>query len=794
MSGGLTLEQIKLMDSAPQAETSSTISPSDEGYTLEEIKSGLPEHDSPLERAKTVGEGVLQGALGPVGTAISIGFGSDPQAMRERASAHPIAHGASEAAGFLGSMGTGKGIAPVLEMAGKATAKKLGASGVLAGGTKMATELGLLSAGDEVSKLIQNDPDQSLGSAAANIGMSAALGLGGGTALSGLGAMAAAKGGKLNQFLEDFKGRMDYHLNNPDPVGVLGKELEDHYQAVKGMADEVYGPTGIKAQDIAKAVPESHPRMIEQVAQVESKVGDALEAMRVKPELYPRHLVAQLEDWEKIYKDGVEGQFKTSADYFNAIQELKQKAQNMAKYGQRIPSYAPEYKFVDSMREMANDLKTALEDKDIWGKAATRQEAINKAFTEFHPALKDFERKFTTELNGQKVVDPTKINTYVNQLGKPNAELKKEMLENFLNASEKYKNVIDKSHANLGLEAPEWNSSLALTKESLNDLPPGAHLADALVKRGLAKFGGRALGAIGGAGFGKFFGMSGFGAIIGEHTLGPLLESILPALTKPILEGPANAEGLKGAIDYSMAIVKGDRILSKAAKNIFVKGASILPDHVIPTEKTLEKFDKSLKAASNDPNRLLQSGQNVAHYLPQHTVAITKSAMDTISALNALKPNTDPQFPLEDDRQPSKIEQSTYNRALMIAEQPAVLLNNIPDGTLLPNDVTFLKQLHPGAYNNMKDKVVAAMVDHIGKGESIPYKTQLGLSIFLEQPLMESLSPGNVIANQMVGKQQQAPQGEAQNGKPRGQKTALQKLSGMYNTPIQAREREKNSA
>lgn len=767
-------------------------------YTLEEIQSGLPQHDSILERAKTLAEGAAQGIAGPVGTATAIGLGSDPEMMRERAAAHPIAHKAAELGGFLATIGAGSGLAPVVGRIGQGVEALTGLSGVAGSSVKLATEMALLSAGDETSKLIMNDPEQSMGSALTNVGTSALLGMGGGAALGGLGKLwDVTAGSKAKQFLEDFKGRINYHMENPNPVEGLTRELEDHYHNVTSMADEVYGPQGLKAQDISKAVPEANEKIISQVGDVGSKLSDALETMRAKPELYPPNLTAKLEQWGKIFNEGVEGQFKDSKDYFNSIQELKQRLQSVAKYGERVPQIAPEYDFISKSRELADHLKTSLEDSGVWGKAAKRQQDINKAFTDFLPSLKDFESRFTTKLgDGSRAIDPGKVNTYLNQLGKPNAELKQEMLNNFLNASEKYKNVVDKTHLNLGLDAPEWHNPLNMSKSTLSKLPNGAKMADVLVKRGLAKFGGSALGGTIGALGGKMVGMPGIGAIIGEHTLGPMLETILPALTKPILGNMTSVEGLKGAVDYGMAVVKGERVLSSAARNIFKAGHDVLPEKLIPTPQVIEKFDKQLKAASNDKQRLMNTGSAVAHYLPQHTVAMTSAALNIIKTMDAVRPNTSPDSPLSEDREPNRIELAKYNSALMIAQQPAILLPKIKDGNITPGEVAMLQQLHPGAYANMKNKIVAALADHTSKGGLVPYKTQLGLSTFLGQPLSSSLQPVNIAMNQMLP----PPGGQPQEGAASGteatgqQKAALQKLSGMYNTPIQARERDKSNA
>lgn len=909
------------------------------------------------QMAKTIGEGALQGALGPVGTAIAIGYGSDPNEMRKRAEASPWAHGLSEAGGFIGSFGVGAGVGPVTSALGKGAEALSGAGKVFGGGTRLGVELSALTAGNEISKMMTNDPDQSIGSAATNIGMSALIGFGGGVALGGTGALWNATAGKrVGQFIEDFKGRLKYHVENPNPTELLGKELEDHYQAVKSMADEVYGASGIKAQDISKAVPETNFKIAEQasglIGQIDNIIAQAekessiygsggrisalrgyrdrlkqalgisqdeayevsrselssrlskleppeaplnkvverqkakliapeadkkllslqaeLEKMPVEKEIAEAHQkqmsghhapnakerldankswfkvlereqelkgkIALREAELKLHNEAIESVIneeqsktlekfnekvastnkqaastkkqleeltppqplsnKSSADIYQALDQFKKDIGPLKNWS-KLESFTeqPSSKLVG---DVYNKMMTALEDTGVWGKAAERQKAINKAFHEFLPSLKDFEKRFTSEVGGQRVIDPGKISTYVNQLGKPNAELKQEMLENFLNASGKYKSVVDQSHHNLGLAAPEWNSSLSMAKESLKKVPGGAKLADALVKRSLDKFGGRALGAAAGYGAGKLLGLGELGAIIGSHTLGPVLETILPALVKPILENISNPEGLKGAVDYGMHVIKGERILNNAAKNVFKPGSAILPENLMPTEKTLEKLDKSLRAAQNDPQMLFNAGSGQAHYLPTHTASIAASAMRTVEMLNKMRPDINPQFPLDDERHPDRIELAKYKRALTIAEQPAVVLASVADGSLTPGDVGVLQALHPGAYANMKNKLISAMTEHVANGELIPFKTQMSLSVFLGQPLTEALRPINMVSNQLVGKQQEqgqeAPGPEGARNAPKGQKAALQKLSGMYNTPIQAREREKNSA
>lgn len=148
------------------------------------------------QQALTAVEGTAQGFAGPVATGAeallsSAGVpGLTPEDQELRAKANPITRYGTEAVGFgLGAL-TGTGEAALLSRFGKAAelASGLGEAGKVAKlATRTGAELAAFQAGNEISKTINQDPNQTLGSAAINIGLSGIMGAAGGAALGQVG-------------------------------------------------------------------------------------------------------------------------------------------------------------------------------------------------------------------------------------------------------------------------------------------------------------------------------------------------------------------------------------------------------------------------------------------------------------------------------------------------------------------------------------------------------------------------------------------------------------------------------
>lgn len=741
-------------------------------------------------------EGAGRGLAGPLADAFERGLGVPAEDIRGREEANPTIHALAETGAFAGSMLLGVGEAGLVAKAGNVAAKALkvgeeaGAASKIAGGAvKLATEMGLLQAGDETSKMITGDPNQTAESAASAITLAGLMGGVGGGALGAVSPIwKATVGNKAGQIIEDFKSRMKFHLDNPELTTAVGDELQNHYTTVKSLADEVYGPTGLKAQDILKSVPELNPKISSEMQNISENLQKQITKMNENPYRYPPRLASQLQEDSQNFLDVVTRPGATSGDLFNAAQDLKQTFQGYSKYEKFVKPVDEAYNFVRDSKDIAFKLRNSLENPEVWGKAAERQKTINGAFADFLPKLKDFEKKFTTEVAGERVIDPSKVNTYVSQLGKPNAELKKEMVKNFLDAAEHYKKVISDTHANLGLTDPLPHSSTALIRHTLEETTSGAKLADLFVKKGIVDLTGEGTGAAIGAMFGKSAGMEGIGALIGAQTLGPFFKSVLPALVKPMLESANNATGLKAAIDYGMAVVKGEAEIAKVSKSLFKSGVELFgPDAVSPGSR--KKLEKALDHYENNPQAMLEVGGQVGHYLPQHNTAMGDITARATQYLNSLKPGTARGAPFDAPSVPTEAEKSAYNRALDLAQKPLLIARNIKDGTITPQDITTVKTIYPSLYTKLSQKFMNDAIEHMSKEDSVPYKTRLGLSLFLGQPLDSTMSAASIMAAQPI-----LPPPQQQSGVTRKKKNTapLSKMHNMYKTPGQSAEEDRS--
>ena len=166
----------------------------------------VPDADrsSTKELVKTGLEGFSEGVAGPLGTAYQRAIGNSPEDLRAREEANPLIHGAGKVAGLLvGGAGLlGKAAGLVAE----------GAAG------RAAVENALFTAGDEVSKMIKEDPHASVQSALLHTGLAGVLGGAVGKA-SELGAT------KLAPFINDFRSTLLSKLEGMG-AGAISTEAE----------------------------------------------------------------------------------------------------------------------------------------------------------------------------------------------------------------------------------------------------------------------------------------------------------------------------------------------------------------------------------------------------------------------------------------------------------------------------------------------------------------------------------------------------------------------------------------
>lgn len=283
---------------------------------------------------------------------------------------------------------------------------------------------------------------------------------------------------------------------------------------------------------------------------------------------------------------------------------------------------------------------------------------------------------------------------------------------------------------------------------------------------------------------------------VGRYVSREAPDAIKLALLKRMgSSAPADAGGFKAAVDFIHASLKGETLAGKASKALFKAGQEVLPQGFMPTDREKTKLDDHLKTLQTNPNPLMNVGGKTSYYLPDHGQALAQRAATSVNYLNSLRPSPSKQSPLDAEPLIPKAQKTAYDRALTIAEQPLSVLPKVKDGSITPQDLQHLNTLYPGLLNHLKQTVSSEMANHLSDGGKIPYKTRMGLSLLLGQPLDSTLTPQGIQAAQATFQQnasptQPAPQ--ARGGAGHSMK-ALSKISEIDQLPSQARQAAKVS-
>lgn len=246
-------------------------------------------------------------------------------------------------------------------------------------------------------------------------------------------------------------------------------------------------------------------------------------------------------------------------------------------------------------------------------------------------------------------------------------------------------------------------------------------------------------------------------------------------------DAPTNAAALKQAMGMASAVEKGERLLTRATKDVFEakNGTAVkAPD--------VSKLKELVDDVVQDESKLLNVGADLGHYLPDQAAALGAATVRNVRYLASLRPSTAPLSPLDGPRKVAQNEESDYNRALAIAQQPLIVLDAVKQGRVTMKDMQHIHQLYPSLVPQMQAKLQQEMMEALANGKDIPYATQIGLSAFMGMPLSTSLQPRAIRAAQPV--QVSMP---PQQGKPMRKSPGMSKLPSASLTPGQSRARDR---
>lgn len=775
------------------------------------------------QMAKTALEGAASAATFGASTGIEKAFGATNEDIQGRRKANPGVHALGQVAGLVAPSfipGVGEAAAAkTLESSGAAAAELLGLGGETASlmskvGAKTVSEaaqMAMFQGGDEISKMITNDPEQSAQSAVADIGMAGLLGGATGAVFGSVAPLwKATVGDKAAQAMADFKSRFNFHVNNPDPAAAMAEELGTHQSSMEALRKDVYSAGGLKQEALTKLLPEQvTPEIQQTTAGFLDKVKNTVADMRANSESYSPSQIQALENTIRGVEDklspsisgaeflqGMKPETGTAFDHFTEVEKVKKQLQDLANYnGPPLVKGSAEANFLGKVRGLASESREILENPEVWGKAGEMQRDLNRASAKAIKPSELFQKRFMAlSGDGSRVVDPGKIQTFINQLGKHSADIKQDVLQTYLKESSAVRDEISKIYQRLGVPSPVEPPGLSVTNTLLEKPTAGSKLADAAIHQGLEDMAGKAIGGAVGAGAGSAIAGrwgAAAGGLFGEHVLGKGVSKLIHPLIRPIMDGVANGAGAKGAIDYVSTVAKGQSALQKAAKAVFKHGDKpIISEITNSSLRQRKQLNDAVVKMQTDPSFMSKVGGDVGHYLPVHSTALAQTAANTLSFLNSQRPDTQPKMPLDSKLPPEPGKVANYNRMLDIANNPLSIMPKIASGSITAPEILAMKTMYPGLYNSTVSHLLNEMNTHLSKGDAVPYRTKMGLSLFAGQPLDSTMTPQSIVAAQPKPPAHQQPQGSPQQGKPPAASSTkgLGKMAQSYSTPEQSRD------
>lgn len=845
-------------------------------------------------------EGLAKGITGPLAPALERAVGVNPEDIRGREEANPVTHYGSELAGLVGSSMAGVGLGGALSKIGEAAGAgaealnigKLGSSVV-----RHAVENIAFQAGEEASKAILSDPNQSVDTAITDMGLASLIGGAFGT-ISPL--WKAASGTKLATQLSSIANKLGgiegvvpdtiteaMTKANVDPPAAIKAAMSNDpllQQAASSLLQSDATKSGLEFQkmshDFNKQVGDSIANAFGKTPEQVDSIGDLskYESGKAIGQKLAQEYKAQIDPIAQVF-DNLKTKFKdiellptttnSIADQISkrAIEEgwTASPSSDIMKEVNRTLKELPLQKNLknlgDFITQAGNNANSDLMNgplrraggimtrimKDAEADVISHQlgekegplavEAFKAARGRYaeQSALKDAldsrlhiggsTSGFGKELNKMAIADGESLLKRLSGYGdadvinflQKNYPQTAELIKNY-HVNDLLKTASDKAKfgttinsstllSKLNKMSPEIRNFIA-SPGTLNRVEAAKFLKDSFENSALKNYNfsntartlDKAMQYIPATAVGMI-------TMLAGHN--PATALLLGALTKTLGRDVPDAtrlamlkflgssqrvssDGFKHTIDLINHTLKGESLIGKAIKNTFKAGSEVIPASLMPTEKDRNKLEKSLDDVHKDPDKLLKMSGSTSHYMPDHAVALGQTAASALKVIKALRPNTDPSAPLDTKRDMNPVERSRYNRVLDIAQQPLMVLDHIMKGTLTPDDVNLQKAIYPALYNKLSQKLMDQATKSISKGEVIPYKTKMGLSLYLGQAIDSTLTPQGIQAAQPKPQQNQPQTAMQPASNPKHSTSSLSKIPGMYRTPGQAAEKDRS--
>jgi hypothetical protein len=450
----------------------------------------------------------------------------------------------------------------------------------------------------------------------------------------------------------------------------------------------------------------------------------------------------------------------------------------------------------NEMGPFVASFKDALTDAAVWGAAGTRQSQINDVLSDFIAAEKNVRKAFMVKRSvpgkpDQFVPDPDKSLKFVKAVDRPSQELRKEALDEYLNAARRVQDEIATTTRALGgdvdeaaLRAPldsiEASSAAALERRAAEDAAMRAKAEYQLAKQDYqretlpafraeetarreassaeAKAYKEAIGARkteikdavralkNGGRWNGFMDIIGAGAVGSNPMLAPLFVAYRAG---KYLTSPDRTARVIGMLRETS--VKAERDIDGATRAI-VRGEK-MTRNLIPvlSAELVGDLDWSEAAAAPEilADKLAESIGDAEAHAPDVAASIALTTGRAVSFLASKAPQPPPRSPLATGEwEPSPAVLSRYNRYVEATNSALFQLLAAMRGDLRPEHVEALNAVYPEVAADIQAAMMESVADAMAKGATIPYKQQRTIGMLLGQDLTGTMA--TIAANQKV--------------------------------------------
>jgi len=155
-------------------------------------------------------------------------------------------------------------------------------------------------------------------------------------------------------------------------------------------------------------------------------------------------------------------------------------------------------------------------------------------------------------------------------------------------------------------------------------------------------------------------------------------------------------------------------------------------------------------------NALTKGTEGLHGVAPNIAQSLQVIGARALNYLHSQMPKPSSEMVGDQDYEPSKTQQRDWLHSHDIVNDPISVLDHVRHGTLTSKHMDALSQVHPELLNEMREKVMGEMEP--AKVKNLPSSTKQSLSLFLGNPITQSVTPQSILANQTAIQGMMAPQ------------------------------------